>query len=89
MQHHYERHWKGWALKIESFLGPEMARVPFDDNFLFLIPYYPDSQTSIDERVLEQALRLKCPKDAKKKITKAVNITTVQYTPSKKNIKNH
>ncbi len=32
MQHHYEGHWKGWALKIETFLGPEMARakrVPF------------------------------------------------------------
>ncbi len=28
----YEGHWKGWALKIETFLGPEMARakrVPF------------------------------------------------------------
>jgi hypothetical protein len=24
--HHYEGHWKGWALKIETFLGPEMAR---------------------------------------------------------------
>jgi hypothetical protein len=32
VQHHYEGHWKGWALKIETFLGPEMARakrVPF------------------------------------------------------------
>ncbi len=32
MQHHYKGHWKGWALKIETFLGPEMARakrVPF------------------------------------------------------------
>ncbi len=32
MQHHYEGHWKGWDLKIETFLGPEMARakgVPF------------------------------------------------------------
>ncbi len=32
MQHHYEGLWKGWALKIETFLGPEMARakrVPF------------------------------------------------------------
>ncbi len=32
MQHHYEGHWKGWALDIETFLGPEMARakqVPF------------------------------------------------------------
>ncbi len=26
MQHHYEGYWKGWALKIETFLGPEMAR---------------------------------------------------------------
>ncbi len=26
MQHQYEGHWKGWALKIETFLGPEMAR---------------------------------------------------------------
>ncbi len=25
VQHHYEGHWKGWALKIETFLGPEMA----------------------------------------------------------------
>ncbi len=25
MQHHYEVHWKGWALKIETFLSPEMA----------------------------------------------------------------
>jgi hypothetical protein len=22
---HFVGHWKGWALKIESFLGPEMA----------------------------------------------------------------
>ncbi len=22
---HYEGHWKGWALEIETFLGPEMA----------------------------------------------------------------
>ncbi len=22
---HYEGHWKGWALKIETILGPEMA----------------------------------------------------------------
>jgi hypothetical protein len=22
---HYKGHWKGWALEIESFLGPEMA----------------------------------------------------------------
>ncbi len=22
---HFEGHWKGWALKIETFLGPEMA----------------------------------------------------------------
>ncbi len=22
---HFESHWKGWALKIEIFLGPEMA----------------------------------------------------------------
>jgi hypothetical protein len=32
VQHHYEGHWKGWALKIETFLGPEMSqakRVPF------------------------------------------------------------
>jgi hypothetical protein len=32
VQHHYEGHWKGWALKIGTFLGPEMAqakRVPF------------------------------------------------------------
>ena len=32
MQHNYKGHWKGWALKIETFLGPEMARakrVPF------------------------------------------------------------
>jgi hypothetical protein len=32
VQHHYEGHWKGWALKIKTFLGPEMARakrVPF------------------------------------------------------------
>ncbi len=21
----YEGHWKGWSLKIETFLGPEMA----------------------------------------------------------------
>jgi hypothetical protein len=26
VQHHYEGHWKGWALKIKTFLGPEMAR---------------------------------------------------------------
>jgi hypothetical protein len=32
MQHHYSGHWKGWALKIKTFLGPEVARarrVPF------------------------------------------------------------
>ncbi len=22
---HYKGHWKGWALKIETFLGPEMV----------------------------------------------------------------
>jgi hypothetical protein len=22
---HYEEHWKGWALEIETFLGPEKA----------------------------------------------------------------
>jgi hypothetical protein len=22
---HFEGHWKGWALEIETFLGPEMA----------------------------------------------------------------
>ncbi len=22
---HYKGHWKGWALEIETFLGPEMA----------------------------------------------------------------
>ncbi len=22
---HYEGHWKGWALEIDTFLGPEMA----------------------------------------------------------------
>jgi hypothetical protein len=22
---HFEGHWKGWALKIEIFLGPEMT----------------------------------------------------------------
>ncbi len=22
---HYEGHWKGWALEIETFLGPEMV----------------------------------------------------------------
>ena len=26
MQHHYEGHWKGWALKIETLLGPVMAQ---------------------------------------------------------------
>ncbi len=26
VQHHYEGHWKGWALKITVFLGSEMAR---------------------------------------------------------------
>ncbi len=26
VQHHYSGHWKGWALKISTFLGPEMAR---------------------------------------------------------------
>jgi hypothetical protein len=32
VQHHYEGHWKGWALKIETFLGPDLAQakgVPF------------------------------------------------------------
>jgi hypothetical protein len=33
VQHHYEGHWKGWALKIETFLGPEMARTKI---FVFL-----------------------------------------------------
>ncbi len=38
MQHHYEGHWKAWALKIETFLGPEMAqakRVPFGPKKVF------------------------------------------------------
>jgi hypothetical protein len=26
VQHRYSGHWMGWALKIETFLGPEMAR---------------------------------------------------------------
>jgi hypothetical protein len=28
---HYKGHWKGWALEIDTFFGPEMAtkRVPF------------------------------------------------------------
>jgi hypothetical protein len=26
VQHHYKGHWKGWALKTETFLGPEMTR---------------------------------------------------------------
>jgi hypothetical protein len=25
MKFHYKGHWKGWALKIKTFLGPEMA----------------------------------------------------------------
>ncbi len=42
MQHHYEGHWKGWALKIETFLGPEMAqakRVPFGPKKVKTIKY--------------------------------------------------
>ncbi len=30
MQHHYEGHWKGLALKILTFLGPEMAKSSLD-----------------------------------------------------------
>jgi hypothetical protein len=26
VQHHYEGHWKGWALKISTFLGPNGTR---------------------------------------------------------------
>jgi hypothetical protein len=26
VQQHYEGHWKGWALKIETFLGPKKSR---------------------------------------------------------------
>ncbi len=26
VQHHYEGHWKGWALKIETFLGTPTKR---------------------------------------------------------------
>jgi hypothetical protein len=40
VQHHYEGHWKGWALKIETFLGPEMARaerVPFGPKKVVLL----------------------------------------------------
>jgi hypothetical protein len=25
MKFHYKGHWKGWALEIKTFLGPEMA----------------------------------------------------------------
>ena len=25
-QGHYEGHWKGWAMKVKTFLGPETAR---------------------------------------------------------------
>ncbi len=24
---HYEGHWKGWAMEIETFLGPEMGAI--------------------------------------------------------------
>ncbi len=40
MQHHYEGHWKGWTLKIETFLGPEMAqakRMPFGPKKLSIL----------------------------------------------------
>jgi hypothetical protein len=26
VQHHYEGHWKGWALKNKTCLGPEMGK---------------------------------------------------------------
>jgi hypothetical protein len=44
VQHHYKGHWKGWALKIETFLGPEMAgakRVPFGPRVMMLHPSKP------------------------------------------------
>ncbi len=25
VQHHYSRHWKVWALKIETFFGPKKS----------------------------------------------------------------
>jgi hypothetical protein len=39
---HFEGHWKGWALKIETFLGPEMAtseayKVKKIQNYLMLV----------------------------------------------------
>ncbi len=34
MQHHYEGHWNGGALKIETFLGPEMARAKHENHYV-------------------------------------------------------
>jgi hypothetical protein len=31
---HYKGHWKGWALKIETFWGPEMATSKASANSL-------------------------------------------------------
>jgi hypothetical protein len=40
VQHHYEWHWKGWALKIETFLGPEMALAnALNSSFSVTVPF--------------------------------------------------
>jgi hypothetical protein len=42
---YYEGHWKGWALEIETFLGPEMATseasVIWVQKSRHIIQYFP------------------------------------------------
>jgi hypothetical protein len=61
--HHYEGHWKGWALKIETFLGPEMARakrVPFGPKKVVLCTRVLLCSVVVCKRGGEVSLQLSC-----------------------------
>jgi hypothetical protein len=60
---HYKGHWKGWALEIETFLGPEMATSEAQkkssfQKFIFLLTLTGLELTSVDLRGLCSLLGL-------------------------------
>ncbi len=86
MQHHYEGHSKGWTLKIETFLGPELARakrVPFQGPAKMLllaggalVPAGGPAANSCSETAstiwfaTKSTIRLKCFKKSAPKMAK-------------------
>jgi hypothetical protein len=48
VQHHYEGHWMGWALKIETFLGPEMATSEASAIWAQKIQIQPSVQNNLE-----------------------------------------